>query len=129
MVAHRSVLEALLFSLLYLTFVSLPQLLNLGDVRNDFYVTLMGGAFQQDNKTSAKNIEIVVRVLTDAGVLVENCMYRGNGIGGSSHDWGEGRTVGWRVINLVGREYEEPSRPPGQASNSQGNSRSLGFSV
>jgi hypothetical protein len=47
--------------------------------RNEFYLKLCAGDFLQDGKTSAKNIEVGVRVMTNSGQIVENCITRGIG--------------------------------------------------
>ena len=52
-----------------------------GQSRNDLYITLIKGAFQQDGKTSAKNVEVSVRVITSSGKTVEGCVFRGSGHG------------------------------------------------
>jgi len=56
-----------------------PEVLNPGELRNDFYVVLIGGHFLQDKKKSAKNIEIVVKVIMENGQQIENCILRGTG--------------------------------------------------
>lgn len=59
--------------------IDFPEIMNPGDVRNDFYAFLVGGVFSQDNKKSAKNIEVTVRVCRSNGDTIENCIVRGSG--------------------------------------------------
>jgi len=52
------------------------QVLTAADARNDFYVFLLGGTFLQDNKTSAKNVEISIRVCDSKGNTIPVCARR-----------------------------------------------------
>jgi hypothetical protein len=56
-----------------------PEVMNPGDLRNDFYVMLLGGAFLPDGKKAAKNIEILVSVRNLQGDCIENCIAMGSG--------------------------------------------------
>lgn len=49
-----------------------PDTLDVAEVRNDFYLYLLNGKFSQDNKTSAKNIQIVVSVFDQDGNIVRD---------------------------------------------------------
>ena len=54
-----------------------------GTTRNDLYITLVGGEFQQDRKKSAKNIEITVSVINNGdGTPVPNCLSGGDHVAG-----------------------------------------------
>lgn len=44
-----------------------PEVILPGDVRNDLYLTLIGGEFTKGNKTSDKNVEVTVRVCNNKG--------------------------------------------------------------
>lgn len=44
-----------------------PEVILPGDLRNDLYLTLLGGEFSKGNKTSEKNVEITVLVCNDKG--------------------------------------------------------------
>jgi dedicator of cytokinesis protein 3 len=47
------------------------------EVRNDFYVTLKSGSFQQDGKRSQRNVQIRLRVVNSAGITIENSIIPG----------------------------------------------------
>lgn len=42
-----------------------PEVILPGDVRNDLYLTLIGGEFSKGNKKSDKNVEVIVKVCND----------------------------------------------------------------
>lgn len=44
-----------------------PEVILPGDVRNDLYLTLVGGEFSKGNKTSDKNVEVIVKVCNEKG--------------------------------------------------------------
>lgn len=44
-----------------------PEVILPGDVRNDLYLTLIGGEFSKGNKTSDKNVEVTVYVCNEKG--------------------------------------------------------------
>lgn len=44
-----------------------PEVILPGDVRNDLYLTLIGGEFSKGNKTSEKNVEVIVYVCNEKG--------------------------------------------------------------
>eukprot|EP01137_Pigoraptor_chileana_P029725 Opistho-2@15256 len=50
-----------------------------GDVRNDFYVTVGTGNFQQGHKTTAKNVECCVSVVLENGEVLPDCISLGSG--------------------------------------------------
>lgn len=43
----------------------------LGDVRNDIYVTLLGGEFNKYTKTSDKNVEVTMHVCNHKGDILQ----------------------------------------------------------
>lgn len=47
-----------------------PEVILPGDVRNDLYLTLIGGEFTKGNKTSDKNVEVIVKVCNENGVAI-----------------------------------------------------------
>lgn len=47
-----------------------PEVILPGDVRNDLYLTLIGGEFSKGNKTSDKNVEVIVKVCNDKGEAI-----------------------------------------------------------
>lgn len=47
-----------------------PEVILPGDVRNDLYLTLIKGEFTKGNKTSDKNVEVVVRVCNEKGKAI-----------------------------------------------------------
>lgn len=51
-----------------------PEVILPGDVRNDLYLTLVGGEFPKGNKTSDKNVEVVVKVCNEKGVAIPVCV-------------------------------------------------------
>ncbi|KAJ8938705.1 hypothetical protein NQ318_007993 [Aromia moschata] len=44
-----------------------PEVILPGDVRNDLYLTLIGGEFIKGSKSSDKNVEVTVRVCNERG--------------------------------------------------------------
>ena len=50
--------------------LEMPEVVNPNDVRNDLYVFLVTGSFKQDDKKSAKNIEVCMRVVDNKGQTV-----------------------------------------------------------
>lgn len=51
-----------------------PEVILPGDVRNDLYLTLIGGEFSKGNKTSEKNVEVTVYVCNDKGQPIPVCI-------------------------------------------------------
>lgn len=47
-----------------------PEVILPGDVRNDLYLTLIGGEFSKGNKKSEKNVEVSVYVCNDKGQAI-----------------------------------------------------------
>lgn len=47
-----------------------PEVILPGDVRNDLYLTLIGGEFTKGNKTSDKNVEVEVKVCNEKGQTI-----------------------------------------------------------
>ncbi|XP_065221520.1 dedicator of cytokinesis protein 2 isoform X3 [Planococcus citri] len=58
-----------------------PEVILPGDVRNDLYLTLINGEFSKGtNKSSDKNIEVVVTVCNEKGVPLQGGIILGSGI-------------------------------------------------
>lgn len=47
-----------------------PEVILPGDVRNDLYLTLVSGEFTKGNKTSEKNVEVIVKVCNEKGEAI-----------------------------------------------------------
>ena len=47
-----------------------PEIIMPGDVRNDIYLTLQGGDFDKYNKTTQKNVEVIMLVCDEQGKVV-----------------------------------------------------------
>ncbi|XP_061643350.1 dedicator of cytokinesis protein 2-like isoform X1 [Phyllopteryx taeniolatus] len=56
-----------------------PEIIMPGDVRNDIYLTLQGGDFDKYNKTTQKNVEVIVCVCDQMGKVVQNSICLGAG--------------------------------------------------
>ncbi|XP_064601988.1 dedicator of cytokinesis protein 1-like isoform X2 [Liolophura sinensis] len=56
-----------------------PEVIMPGDVRNDIYVTLLGGEFNKYSKTSDKNVEVTMHVCNHKGEILENVISLGAG--------------------------------------------------
>ncbi|KAM6953621.1 dedicator of cytokinesis 2 [Aplochiton taeniatus] len=56
-----------------------PEIIMPGDVRNDIYLTLQGGDFDKYNKTTQKNMEVIMWVCTEDGNVVPNSICLGAG--------------------------------------------------
>ncbi|XP_031352316.1 dedicator of cytokinesis protein 1-like isoform X2 [Photinus pyralis] len=56
-----------------------PEVILPGDVRNDLYLTLVCGEFNKGNKTSEKNVEVVVKVCNEKGVAIPGVISLGGG--------------------------------------------------
>lgn len=56
-----------------------PEVIFPGDVRNDLYVTLIGGEFSKQSKSSDKNIEVTVTVCNESGEIVPSVITQGGG--------------------------------------------------
>ncbi len=50
-----------------------------GDVRNDFYVTLVKAEFERGAKKVGRNVDVEVAVVLDTGVVLNNCVSMGTG--------------------------------------------------
>ncbi|GLD72686.1 dedicator of cytokinesis protein 2, partial [Lates japonicus] len=50
-----------------------------GDVRNDIYLTLQGGDFDKYNKTTQKNVEVIMWVCDEEGKVIQNSICLGAG--------------------------------------------------
>ncbi|KAM4621829.1 LOW QUALITY PROTEIN: dedicator of cytokinesis 2 [Polymixia lowei] len=56
-----------------------PEIIMPGDVRNDIYLTLQGGDFDKYNKTTQKNVEVIMWVCDEEGKVVPNSICLGAG--------------------------------------------------
>uniref|UniRef100_A0A8C5CJL0 Dedicator of cytokinesis 2 n=1 Tax=Gadus morhua TaxID=8049 RepID=A0A8C5CJL0_GADMO len=56
-----------------------PEIIMPGDVRNDIYLTLQGGDFDKYNKTTQKNVEVIMLVCDEQGKVVPNSICLGAG--------------------------------------------------
>ncbi|XP_043925470.1 dedicator of cytokinesis protein 2 [Protopterus annectens] len=56
-----------------------PEIIMPGDVRNDIYITLMYGDFDKYNKTSQKNVEVIMCVCDEEGKVVPSSICLGAG--------------------------------------------------
>ncbi|CAH1170856.1 unnamed protein product [Phaedon cochleariae] len=56
-----------------------PEVILPGDVRNDLYLTLIGGEFTKGNKTSDKNVEVIVKVCNEKGRPIPGVISIGGG--------------------------------------------------
>ncbi|XP_066248093.1 dedicator of cytokinesis protein 1 isoform X1 [Euwallacea similis] len=57
-----------------------PEVILPGDVRNDLYLTLVNGEFSKGNKTSEKNVEVVVKVCNEEGISIPGVITLGGGV-------------------------------------------------
>lgn len=48
-----------------------PEIIMPGDVRNDIYLTLQGGDFDKYNKTTQKNMEVIMWVCDEEGKVIQ----------------------------------------------------------
>lgn len=56
-----------------------PEVILPGDVRNDLYLTLVSGEFPKGNKTSDKNVEVIVTVCNEKGQSIPGVISLGGG--------------------------------------------------
>ncbi|XP_029296967.1 LOW QUALITY PROTEIN: dedicator of cytokinesis 2 [Cottoperca gobio] len=56
-----------------------PEIIMPGDVRNDIYLTLQGGDFDKYNKTTQKNVEVIMWVCDEEGKFIQNSICLGAG--------------------------------------------------
>uniref|UniRef100_A0A672I6T9 Dedicator of cytokinesis 2 n=1 Tax=Salarias fasciatus TaxID=181472 RepID=A0A672I6T9_SALFA len=56
-----------------------PEIIMPGDVRNDIYLTLQGGDFDKYNKTTQKNVEVIMLVCDEEGKVIQNSICLGAG--------------------------------------------------
>ncbi|XP_039295839.1 dedicator of cytokinesis protein 1 [Nilaparvata lugens] len=57
-----------------------PEVILPGDVRNDLYLTLLGGEFSKGSKSTDKNVEVTVRVYNEKGSVIHNVIVLGGGV-------------------------------------------------
>ncbi|TWW55587.1 Dedicator of cytokinesis protein 2 [Takifugu flavidus] len=56
-----------------------PEIIMPGDVRNDIYLTIQGGDFDKYNKTTQKNVEVIMWVCDEEGKVIQNSICLGAG--------------------------------------------------
>ncbi|KAM9356802.1 dedicator of cytokinesis 2 [Symphorus nematophorus] len=56
-----------------------PEIIMPGDVRNDIYLTLQSGDFDKYNKTTQKNVEVIMCVCDEEGKVIQNSICLGAG--------------------------------------------------
>ncbi|XP_056625482.1 LOW QUALITY PROTEIN: dedicator of cytokinesis protein 2 [Triplophysa dalaica] len=56
-----------------------PEIIMPGDIRNDIYLTLHSGDFDKYNKTTQKNVEVIMLVSDEEGKIVPNSICLGAG--------------------------------------------------
>ncbi|XP_037637082.1 dedicator of cytokinesis protein 2-like isoform X1 [Sebastes umbrosus] len=56
-----------------------PEIIMPGDVRNDIYLTLQGGDFDKYNKTTQKNVVVIMWVCDEEGKVIQNSICLGAG--------------------------------------------------
>ncbi|KAM7389759.1 hypothetical protein PAMP_023717 [Pampus punctatissimus] len=56
-----------------------PEIIMPGDVRNDIYLTLQGGDFDKYNKTTQKNVEVIMWVCDEEGKVIQSSICLGAG--------------------------------------------------
>ncbi|ROL41085.1 Dedicator of cytokinesis protein 2 [Anabarilius grahami] len=56
-----------------------PEIIMPGDIRNDIYLTLHSGDFDKYNKTTQKNVEVIMLVCDEEGKVVPNSICLGAG--------------------------------------------------
>ncbi|KAH0512478.1 Dedicator of cytokinesis protein 2 [Microtus ochrogaster] len=56
-----------------------PEIIMPGDVRNDIYITLLQGDFDKYNKTTQRNVEVIMCVCTEDGKVLPNAICVGAG--------------------------------------------------
>ncbi|XP_048459890.1 dedicator of cytokinesis protein 2-like [Rhincodon typus] len=56
-----------------------PEIIMPGDVRNDIYITVQYGDFDKYNKTTQKNVEVIMCVCSDDGKILPNAICLGAG--------------------------------------------------
>uniref|UniRef100_A0A8C5EGF0 Dedicator of cytokinesis 2 n=1 Tax=Gouania willdenowi TaxID=441366 RepID=A0A8C5EGF0_GOUWI len=56
-----------------------PEIIMPGDVRNDIYLTLQSGDFDKYNKTTQKNMEVIMCVCDEEGKVIQNSICLGAG--------------------------------------------------
>uniref|UniRef100_A0A3B4BMB5 Uncharacterized protein n=1 Tax=Periophthalmus magnuspinnatus TaxID=409849 RepID=A0A3B4BMB5_9GOBI len=61
-----------------------PEIILPGNVRNDFYVTLVQGEFDRGKKKTPKNVEVILSVHDDDGSPMEKAIFPGAGYDGIS---------------------------------------------
>uniref|UniRef100_A0A4W3K9F1 Dedicator of cytokinesis 2 n=1 Tax=Callorhinchus milii TaxID=7868 RepID=A0A4W3K9F1_CALMI len=56
-----------------------PEIIMPGDVRNDIYITVQSGDFDKYNKTTQKNVEVIMCVCNEDGKIIPNAISLGAG--------------------------------------------------
>ncbi|XP_075232677.1 dedicator of cytokinesis protein myoblast city [Lycorma delicatula] len=57
-----------------------PEVILPGDVRNDLYLTLIGGEFSKGSKSTDKNVEVTVTVCNEQGAKIPEVIFLGGGV-------------------------------------------------
>ncbi|XP_071445315.1 dedicator of cytokinesis protein 1 isoform X2 [Hetaerina americana] len=57
-----------------------PEVILPGDVRNDLYLTLVGGEFSKGSKSTERNVEVTVKVCNEKGSAIPGVISMGGGI-------------------------------------------------
>ncbi|XP_019762944.2 dedicator of cytokinesis protein 2 isoform X3 [Dendroctonus ponderosae] len=70
-----------------------PEVILPGDVRNDLYLTIVNGEFSKGNKTSEKNVEVVVKVCNEKGQTIPGVISLGGGVKRQIEETSEYRSV------------------------------------
>lgn len=52
-----------------------PEVILPGDVRNDLYLTIIGGEFSKGSKSTDKNVEVTVKVCSEKGTPIPVCIF------------------------------------------------------
>uniref|UniRef100_A0A8C3ET96 Dedicator of cytokinesis 2 n=1 Tax=Corvus moneduloides TaxID=1196302 RepID=A0A8C3ET96_CORMO len=56
-----------------------PEIIMPGDIRNDIYITLLYGDFDKYNKTTQRNVEVIMCVCDEEGTMLPNAICLGAG--------------------------------------------------
>ncbi|XP_046384567.1 dedicator of cytokinesis protein 1 isoform X4 [Ischnura elegans] len=57
-----------------------PEVILPGDVRNDLYLTLVGGEFSKGSKSTERNVEVTVKVCNEKGIAIPGVISMGGGV-------------------------------------------------
>lgn len=62
-----------------------PDIIMPGDVRNDLFLVIDRGEFERGGKSTAKNIEVVVRIIDLNGKIIPDCFWSASGETATNH--------------------------------------------